>query len=40
MYCAVVDYEKAFDTLVSDALWFKLVDNGVSCKLVKMNKSL
>ena len=40
MYCAFVDYEKAFDTVVRDALWFKLVDSGVSCKMVKMIKSL
>ena len=40
MYCAFVDYEKAFDTIVRDALWFKLVDSGVSCKMVKMIKSL
>ena len=32
MYCAFVDYEKAFDTV---ALWFKLVNSGVSCKMVK-----
>ena len=40
MYCAFVDYEKAFDTVVRDALWFKLVDSGVSCKMVKLIKSL
>ena len=36
MYCAFVDYEKAFDFVVRDALWLKLVDSGVSCKMVKM----
>ena len=40
MYCAFINYEKAFDTVVRDALWFKLVDSGVSCKMVKMIKSL
>ena len=40
MYCAFVDYEKAFDTVVRDALWFKLIDSGVSSKIVKMIKSL
>ena len=40
MYCAFVDYEKAFDTVIRDALWFKLIDNGVSCKMVKLIKSL
>ena len=40
MYCAFVDYEKAFHTVVRDALWFKLIDSGVSSKMVKMIKSL
>ena len=40
MYCAFVDYEKAFDTVVRDALRFKLIDSGVSSKMVKMIKLL
>ena len=40
LYCAFVDYEKAFDTVIRDALWFKLVDSGVSCKMIKMVRSL
>ena len=40
MYCAFLDYEKAFETVVRDALWFKLVDSGVSCKMVRLIKSL
>jgi hypothetical protein len=40
LYAAFVDYEKAFDTVVRDALWEKLLTQGVSCKLVKMLKSL
>ena len=40
MYCPFVNYEKAFNTVVRDALWFKVVESGASCKMVKMIKSL
>ena len=40
LYCAFVDYEKAFDTVKRDALWFKLMDSGISCKMIRMIKSL
>ena len=40
LYCAFVDYEKAFDTIIRDALWLKLVENGVSCKIINIMKSL
>ena len=39
MYCAFIDYEKASDTVIRDALWFKLTDNGVSSKLTRMLRS-
>ena len=29
-YRAFIDYEKAFDTVIHDGLWFKLLDNGIS----------
>ena len=32
LYCAFIDYEKAFDTVIHEALWLKLVENGISCK--------
>ena len=38
--CAFIDYEKAFDTVIRDALWFKLLDNGISSKLTRMLRSL
>ena len=40
LYCAFVDYEKAFDTVKRDALWFKLMDSGISCKMIRIIKSL
>ena len=40
LYCAFIDYEKAFDTIIRDALWFKLTDNGISSKLTRMLRSL
>ena len=41
LYCAFIDYEKAFDTVIRDALWFKLLDNGIlSSKLTRMLLSL
>lgn len=40
LYCAFVDYEKAFDTVIHDALWVKLVESGVSSKMINMIKSI
>ena len=40
LYCAVIDCEKAFDTVIRDALWFKLTNNGISSKLTRMFRSL
>ena len=38
--CAFVDYEKAFDTVIHEALWLKLVENGISCKFTRILQSL
>ena len=35
-----IDYERAFDTVSRDALWFKLTQIGVSCKFLNMLKSM
>ena len=40
LYCTFVDYEKAFDTVNRDALWFKLMQSGVSSKMIRIIKSL
>ena len=29
LWCAFIDYEKAFDTVVRDALWVKLLHTGI-----------
>ena len=36
VYMAFVDYEKAFDTVIRDALWTKLVEMNISCKMLNM----
>ena len=40
LYCDFIDYEKTFDTVIRDALWFKLTDNGISSKLTRMLRFL
>ena len=40
LYCAFIDYEKAFDTVIHEALWIKLVQSGLSCKMLNMIKAI
>ena len=40
LYCVFIDYEKAFDTVIHEALWVKLINNGVSCKFTRILQSL
>jgi len=40
LHCAFIDYEKAFDTVIHDALWIKLVKKGISCKMLKMIQAI
>ena len=40
MYRAFIDYEKAFDSVNRHVLWDKLIKLGVSCKMIKMLKSM
>jgi hypothetical protein len=40
LFCAFVDYEKAFDRVDRHALWFKLVSEGVSTKMVQAVKAI
>jgi len=40
LFCAFIDYEKAFDTVIRDALWTKLVEMNISCKMLNMLKSI
>ena len=36
LYCACVDYEKAFDTVWRKGLWFKLLNQGIKGRCVKV----
>ena len=38
LFCAFIDYERCFDTILRDALWVKLIETGVSSKFVTMIK--
>ena len=40
LYCIFIDYEKAFDTIQRDALWVKLIESGISCKMIQIIKLL
>ena len=40
LWCIFIDYEKAFDTVIRDALWVKLLEIGISCKMLNMIKSI
>ena len=36
LYCAFVDFQKAFDLVYRTRIWFKILNMGCSCKIVKM----
>ena len=40
LYCAFVDFTKAFDFVVMDILWFKLIKSGVRGKMLNVIKSV
>jgi len=35
LYCAFVDFQKAFDLVYRNGIWFKILNMGGSCKIVK-----
>ena len=35
-----IDYERTFDTVIRGSPWIKLLQSGISCKMVKMIKSI
>ena len=39
LYCAFIDYEKAFCTVMHEAFWHQLICNGVSCKFTRILQS-
>ena len=40
MYCAFVDFKKAFDLVYRDGIWYKLLQSGASSKFVNMLKAI
>ena len=40
LYCAFVDFKKAFDLVYRNGLWFKLLNSNISSKFVKMLQSM
>ena len=40
LYCAFVDFTKAFDYVVRDNLWFKLVKLGLRGNILNIIKSM
>ena len=40
LWCVFIDYQRAFDTVNREALWTKLLELGVSCKMTNMIKSI
>ena len=35
LYCSFVDFKKCFDYVYRNGIWFKLIEQGVSSKLLK-----
>lgn len=40
LWCIFIDYQRAFDTVDRDALWVRLLQSGVSCKMIDMIKCI
>ena len=40
LYCAFVDYSKAFDQIERSSLWLKLLQNGISGKILNIIKNM
>ena len=40
LYCCFIDYQKAFDTVNREKLWYKLVKAGITGKLLRIILSL
>ena len=40
LFCAFVDYQKAFDSIWKEALWSKLLKEGISGKIINLLKSM
>jgi len=40
LYCAFIDYEKAFDRIWRDGMWYKLTKYGISGKILEVVKNM
>ena len=40
LFCAFIDYQKAFDSIWREALWSKLLKGGISGKIINLLKSM
>ena len=40
LFCCFVDYTKAFDSIWREALWHKLISNGIQGKILNVIKNL
>ena len=40
LYCAFVDFQKAFNLVYRNGIWFKILNMGGSCKIVKMLQAI
>ena len=40
LWCIFIDFERAFDTVNRDALWSKLIECGISFKMIKILQSM
>ena len=40
LYCSFVDFKKCFDYVYRNGIWFKLIEQGVSSKIVKTLQSI
>ena len=40
LYCAFIDYEKAFDAIIHDAMWIKPINAGLSGKIITIIKAI
>ena len=40
LWCVFIDYQRAFDSVNREALWYKLIQSGISCKMINMIKCM
>ena len=40
LFCIFIDYERAFDSIIRDVLWLKLIEIGIKSKMFVMIKAI